>query len=529
MQTARAIDRANRQAIQAQQRYARQRERDHGRRLREAERQARLDAKEAKLLYLEERQEEVDQMNEDLAARNEELRTLLLASPESSASINFRTLRKQLNAKAFDETRAAGARPIEPSQDQFKTRVPEPGFIARLFGGQAKYEAAVREAAERDRQAYEAARTQFEADLAEWNGRVARALAEHEGQEAARKREVDDHNVVVEQFERAYQAGEADAVREYFLLILNRSVLPEGFPEEYQLAYIPESKQLVVEHQLPTLDVVPAVSEYTYVKAKDEIREKARKKAEVTDLYRTVIASVALRTLNEIFGSDAAQTVETVVFNGVVHTISPQTGEEVQPCVVSVRTTRGDFSKIVLGRVDPVECLKGLGANVSKRPEELAPVRPVIEFDMVDRRFVAEEDVMSTLEGRPNIMDLNPFEFENLVINMFRGMGLEAKLTRSSRDGGVDCVAFDPRPVLGGKVVIQAKRYKNTVGVSAVRDLYGTMMNEGANKGILVTTAGYGPDAFAFAKDKPIELIDGSGLLYLLDQQGIPARIVMPV
>ena len=45
---------------------------------------------------------------------------------------------------------------------------------------------------------------------------------------------------------------------------------------------------------------------------------------------------------------------------------------------------------------------------------------------------------------------------------------------------------------------------------------------------ILVTTAGYGPDAHDFAKDKPIELIDGGDLLYLLDQQGIRARIVMP-
>ena len=76
-------------------------------------------------------------------------------------------------------------------------------------------------------------------------------------------------------------------------------------------------------------------------------------------------------------------------------------------------------------------------------------------------------------------------------------------------------MAFDSRPVLGGKVVIQAKHYSNTVGVSAVRDLYGTMMNKGANKGILVTTSGYGPDAFEFSKDKPIELIDGGGLLYL--------------
>jgi len=138
-------------------------------------------------------------------------------------------------------------------------------------------------------------------------------------------------------------------------------------------------------------------------------------------------------------------------------------------------------------------------------------------------------DVLSDLESRPNLMDLNPFEFETLVANLFQQMGLETKLTRSSRDGGVDSIAFDKRPIVGGKVVIQAKRYKNTVGVSAVRDLYGTMMNEGANKGILVATSGYGPDAFDFAKDKPIELVDGGGLLYLLEQVGIKARIVMPV
>ena len=125
-------------------------------------------------------------------------------------------------------------------------------------------------------------------------------------------------------------------------------------------------------------------------------------------------------------------------------------------------------------------------------------------------------------------MDLNPFEFENLVNNLFSKIGFEAKLTRSSRDGGIDVVAFDPRPILGGKVVVQAKRYKNVVGVESVRDLYGSMMNERAGKGILVTTSHYGTDAYNFAKDKPIELIDGGGLLYLLEQNGIKAKIIFP-
>src|SRR5262249_31747219 len=113
--------------------------------------------------------------------------------------------------------------------------------------------------------------------------------------------------------------------------------------------------------------------------------------------------------------------------------------------------------------------------------------------------------------------------------NLFSKMGLETRQTQASRDGGVDCVAFDARPILGGKVIIQAKRYKNTVGVAAVRDLFCTLHNEGASKGILVTTSGYGKAAYEFANGKPIELLTGSNLLYLLKAYAdIEAKIEIP-
>lgn len=99
------------------------------------------------------------------------------------------------------------------------------------------------------------------------------------------------------------------------------------------------------------------------------------------------------------------------------------------------------------------------------------------------------------------------------------------KVTQASRDGGVDAVAFDPDPIRGGKIVIQAKRYTNTVDVSSVRDLYGTVLNEGATKGILVTTSNFGPDAYNFAKDKPLTLMDGNNLLFLLSKHGHKAHI----
>jgi len=120
-------------------------------------------------------------------------------------------------------------------------------------------------------------------------------------------------------------------------------------------------------------------------------------------------------------------------------------------------------------------------------------------------------------------------DFENLIRELFEKEfsknGGEVKITQASRDGGVDAIAFDPDPIRGGKNVIQAKRYTKVVGVSAVRDLYGTVHNEGANKGILVTTSTYGPDAYEFAKGKPLTLLSGSELLSLLGQHGHRAKI----
>jgi restriction system protein len=309
--------------------------------------------------------------------------------------------------------------------------------------------------------------------------------------------------------------------------VLEASSYPDGFPQKFKLAYVPESRQAVVEYELPAVEVVPAVKAYRYVKSSDTIADSARPQSQIKALYASVVAQVAIRTPHELFLTDKGGHIDTVVFNGIVDTTDPGSGLRIRPCLVTVRTTRESFSGLDLSHVEPLACLKHLSAGVSKSPSELLPVRPVLEFSMVDPRFVAESDALSQLDQRPNLMDLSFVEFEALIQNLFTKMGLEARQTRPSRDGGVDCVAWDPRPIFGGKVVIQAKRYKNTVGVSAVRDLFGTLQNEGASKGILVTTSGYGQASFDFARNKPIELIDGSNLLYLLaEHAGIEAKIV---
>src|SRR5664280_2506103 len=310
---------------------------------------------------------------------------------------------------------------------------------------------------------------------------------------------------------------------------LQESTYPEDFERSFRLAWVPDSRQLVVEYELPGVGVIPNVKAYRYVKARDEVTSTPRPQSQVKAQYASVVAQVSLRTIHELFEADTWGNVETVVLNGMVSGLDPRTGKTVRPCLVTVRTTRRQFAELDLAHVEPTACLKGLKASFSRSPAELTPVRPVLEFDMVDPRFVADVNVLDALDSRPNLMELSPTEFEGIISNLFSAMGLETKQTRPSRDGGVDCVAYDSRPILGGKVVIQAKRYRHTVGVSAVRDLFGTLQNEGASKGILVTTSGYGAASHEFANGKPIELIDGGGLLYLLrDHAGVQARIEPP-
>jgi restriction system protein len=487
------------------------------------ERAAAADHKERARLYAESRVAEVAALNESLAADIAALDGLLRDTLAVDDFLDFESLKEEVPRPPF----APGALGVpEPLPDPADFRPPAPSPAQKLVPGAKQRYAARFEAS---RHQYEAAVQAHQRREAERQSRLEQARAEQQRAIAAIEERLACQHAEVEAFKSAFEAGEPSAVVQYFGLVLERSHYPEGFPQGFRLAYIPESRQLVIQYQLPGFSVVPAVAEYRYVKTGDKVAQKARPLRERQERYKRVVAAVTVRTMHEVFEADRSHIAETVVFNGHVDTINDATGKQEYPCLVTLMTTIDSFMDRDFSRVDPLACLLDLSASVSKNPAELAPVRPVLEFDMVDPRFVEEADVLSGLDQRPNLMALKPGEFESLITNLFTKMGLETRQTQPSRDGGVDCVAFDNRPVFGGKVIIQAKRYKNTVPVSAVRDLFGSVHNEGASKGILVTTSGFGRASFEFAKDKPLELLSGSNLLYLLKVHAdVDAKIEPP-
>jgi restriction system protein len=512
MRQSQAADRARSQTV---------REAERARRAYERARVA--EDKEQRRLYLEARVAEADAKNADLEHFVYQVEHLLQGTLDVDDFLDFGVLKVTPEIPPFQPGQLATSEPLV-QRDVF---MPPPlsGMGQLVPGAKGRHERLVAEAeAAYQRAAADRVRHEEEREAA-----LAAARRAHDEVATRIVARTEAQNAEVDAFRMRFEAGEPADIVEYFSLVLDASRYPAGFPKHHKIAFVPESKQLVVEYELPNVSVIPGARQYRYVRARDAIEESSRPATQLKSLYASIVAQVTLRTIHEVFEADRGGKLETIVFNGYVDTIDPATGHAISPHLVTVRTTRDVFARLDLGQVDPLACLKGLNASVSKSPTELVPVRPVLEFSMVDPRFVQESDVLGTLDERPNLMELTPKEFESLITNLFEKMGLETRQTQPSRDGGVDCVAYDARPILGGKVVIQAKRYKNTVGVSAVRDLFGTMQNEGASKGILVTTSGYGKASFEFADGKPLELLSGSNLLFLLaEHAGIEARIEPP-
>lgn len=341
--------------------------------------------------------------------------------------------------------------------------------------------------------------------------------------------EQESFNQKIDNLKNSYFDKNSDSIIEYCEIVLNNSKYPDSFPQSFECEYNPENKILIVEYQLPPLDALPKLKEVKYIATKKELKESYISESQLNKMFDESMYKITLRTIHELFEADSINAIDAVSFNGWVKAINKATGKEENNCILTIQVKKDEFLEIDLSRIDPKISFRNLKGVSSSKLSSLTPVQPILQLTKTDKRFVEGYDVVDSVDNSTNLAAMDWEDFENLIRELFekefQTNGGEVKVTQASRDGGVDAIAFDPDPIRGGKIIIQAKRYTNTVGVAAVRDLYGTVVNEGATKGILVTTADYGPDAYQFAKGKPLTLLNGSNLLHLLEKHGHHAKI----
>lgn len=372
-------------------------------------------------------------------------------------------------------------------------------------------------------------RVEHEKEVASWQKAHDAFWAEHEAAKTAFLAEQSASNAKIDGLMASLATGDPEAVVEHATLVLEASDYDGLFEKAYAVQYQPSDKLLLLSYDLPSIDDLPATKSVRFIKATGELKETQISDREQKANFEAVAYQICLRTIHELLEADVDRNIEKILFNGYVDFIDRRTGQPARSCLVSVLVDRPAFEAIDLSRVDPKSCFKSLKGVSAASLAALTPIPPIMEMAREDLRFIDAQAVGERMEAGANLAAMPWEDFEHLVREVFeqefRLRGGEVKVTRSSSDGGVDAIAFDPDPISGGKIVIQAKRYTRTVTVSAVRDLFGTVMNEGASKGILVTTADYGPDAYQFATGKPLTLLNGANLLHLMEKHGYNARI----
>ena len=377
---------------------------------------------------------------------------------------------------------------------------------------------------------------QYEKELKEWKVKCEGAKAANEENLKAFNEELENwkkrkisfyderekYNKSIEELNDRYNKNEQEAVEEYFELVLDAIEFPyEGLEGDYDLEYNELSKILVLDYVLPNIDVILDLKNMTYVKSRDEFNETYITEKQKEKVYNELLYGLVLKIVEVLYSKVENDSVKSIVFNGWIENINKATGNEQSFCLLSLQTKKEDFDVINLKQVDYKTCFRKLKGVSKPNLNDLVPVAPILNINTEDKRFIDNVEIGDKIEGI-NIANMDWKDFEYLIRELFQkefeNDGVEVKTTQASRDGGVDAIMFDPDPIKGGKYIIQAKRYNNLVGISAVRDLYGTVHNEGATKGILVTTSDFGSDSYEFVKDKPLTLINGSNLLSLLQK-----------
>jgi restriction system protein len=489
-----------------------------------------INERESAIKSKEEKKELATIKTKEAQEATNQLETILLQGINADISVDWEKL---IDNEDYSITEPSFPKqepiPDEPNKTD-KTYQLTKGLLSKIF---TKSSIKKEEEAERlflaDYEEWEAAKKQIDKQNSQLIAEYFAEIERWKSDKLMYKINQEDHNNKVYDRKRAYYNKELNAISEYCEMVLNASAYPEYFPKEWELEYNADTRLMIVDYSLPNIDSIPTIKEVKYNATKDEFIEAKISNTALFKLYDDILYNITLRTIYELFNADAINALDAIVFNGRVESIDKATGNNTNACVLSIHASKTDFMSINLEKVEAKACFKMLKGVGSSKLYGLSPIAPIISINKEDRRFISAYDIADNLNEFDNIAVMDWQDFENLIREVFEKefarSGGEVKITQASRDGGVDAVAFDPDPIRGGKIVIQAKRYTNIVGVSAVRDLYGTTLNEGATKGILVTTADYGPDAYEFAKGKPLTLLNGSNLLHLLEKHGHKAKI----
>ncbi len=188
-----------------------------------------------------------------------------------------------------------------------------------------------------------------------------------------------EHNRQIDKLTEDYKKGKPKAIDDYTSLVITNCSVPNALIGPFQLSYSASVKELIVEYELPQVDIVPPISEYRYVKSRDDIATTKRDQTGINQIYKDCIAAIALRVMLALFATDINGFLEFVVFNGYIES-SDEDGHGGKVYMISVGATKQAFQEDGLRGRSSQTRVKDLNGRISRSAVGKTPIKPIREL-----------------------------------------------------------------------------------------------------------------------------------------------------
>ena len=441
-------------------------------------------------------EETAARFNVEALAQMQQL-TCLLAAAAAEPARDLAEFRRAVPGEPLPTVADVPA-PPRPQWGQYAP--PQPGLF-----GRRRYDRAVA-----------AARAELDAALARHDQALASALAELTRQHQARAEERRRaHEAAWDSVADRISAGDPNAVDTLAANALLASAALRGLIESGRTTHDTAARELVLEVDIPDTDIIPREQGWKYIASRTSVVPTPTKPPEAATIYAGLVAQLVLAILDTCFRSFDAAAVDVASINGHVQTIDPATGRPDHPCLITVTTDRATFEELDLQhpKLDPKACLRKLGAEISPHPHALEHIDPIVNFDMTKYRIAYGPEELAKLDHKMDLLQMNPYEFERLVQELFAKMGYDTWRTQSSRDDGIDAIATRSDPHMPVECIVQAKRYRGAVSPKDIQALMGAMAEKPtATHGYLVTTSWLSPRSRQRARGQRIFTLERNQL-----------------
>ena len=204
-----------------------------------------------------------------------------------------------------------------------------------------------------------------------------------------------------------------------------------------------------------------------------------------------------------------------------------------------------DFGRAFMKRWNPInlavlraeipefaEFVKTKPKEPKSKETEAVPIEEKTPTERMDEAFSTMNEALVE-ELLTKLHTVDPQRFEQIVVDLLVKMGYcgniedAGQVTKFKKDNGIDGIIKEDKLGLD-KIYVQAKRWNETVvGKPDIHTFIGALSEQGANKGVFITTSKFSSEARAFKpkSDMKIILIDGRELCNYMIEYGVGVSV----